>query len=111
MNYNEIKSDYIKNLMYNSSWQDHTRIDDLIKLHKYILVPPRNWSGGMAFTHLKTMYRAEYLDLLSEHSPAALEKVLSEERAIIDKRIKMQSESDAIYEQQKTSWLLAGGKL
>jgi hypothetical protein len=110
MNYSEITSDYIKTLMFNSSWQDHKRIDDLICLRNYILNPPRNWSGGMAFTHLKTQYRAEYLDLLREHSPDALAKVLREEQAINEKRIKLQTEYDAQEMKEKSSWLLAGGK-
>jgi hypothetical protein len=110
MNYTEITSDYIKNQVYNSPWHDHKRIDDLVSLQKYILNPPRNWSGGMAFTHLKAQYRAEYIDLLREHSPLALAKVLAEEQAVKENRIKLQAEYDAQEIQKKTSWLLAGGK-
>ena len=110
MNYTEITSDYIRTLMCNSSWQDHKRIDDLICLHRYILTPPRNWSGGMAFTHLKAQYRTEYLDLLREHSPEALANVLLEEQAANENRIKLQSEYDAQEMNEKSTWLLAGGK-
>ena len=110
MNYSEITSDYIKNQMCNSSWQDHKKIDDLVCLHSYILNPPRNWSGGMAFTHLKAHYRADYLYLLREHSPETLAKVLLEEQATNEKRLKLQIEYDAQEIKVKTSWLLAGGK-
>ena len=110
MNYEQISSVYIKNLMCNSSWQDHKKVDDLINLHRYIINPPRNWSGGMAFTHLKAQYRVEYLDLLREQSPETLEKVLSEELVRSEYRIKKQAEYAALEEQAKKSWLLAGGK-
>jgi hypothetical protein len=111
MYYSEITSAYIMNLIQNSPWQDHNRIDALISLHRYILDPPRNWSGGMAFTHLKSQYRTEYLELLCEHSPETLKKVLSDEKARSEYRIKKQAEYDAFEEQSKKSWLLAGGCL
>ena len=110
MNYSEITSDYIKTMMFTSSWQDHKKIDDLVSLHKYILNPPRNWSSGMAFTHFKAQYRAEYLDILREHSPEALARVLLKEQTASDLRIKLQFENYAKEIKEKTSWLLAGGK-
>ena len=110
MNYSEITSAYIRNLLRNTPWQDHDRIDSLISLHGYILNPPRNWSGGLAFTHLKSQYRTEYLELLREHSPEALATVLLEEQAMEVNSINQQSEFDTQEIKKRTSWLLAGGK-
>jgi len=108
MNYNEITSEYIKKMFQKTSWQDHEKIDDLINLHGYILNPPRSFNSGVHFPHLKSQYRAEYLDLLREHSPEALEKVLSAEQASSEYRIKQQAESDNREEQAKKSWLFSG---
>jgi hypothetical protein len=111
MNYNQISSEYIKKMFQQTSWQNHEKIDDLIKLHGYILNPPRSCNSGMHFNHLSSKYRDEYLNLLREHSPEALEKVLSDEQARSEYRIKKQAENDALEEQAKKSWLLAGGCL
>jgi len=111
MNYTEITSAYIKSQLAKSPWQDHKRIDSLVSLHGYILNPPRNWSGGMAFTHLKSQYRTEYLDLLYEHSPEVFEKVLAHERASIEQSLLRQAEYEAREEELKKSWLEAGGRL
>ncbi len=110
MNYTEITSAYIKSQLAKSPWQDHKRIDSLVSLHRYILNPPRNWSGGMAFTHLKSQYRIEYLELLFEHSPVAFEEVLAHERAFIERSLMRQAEEDAKAEELKRIWLLAGGR-
>jgi hypothetical protein len=109
MNYDQITSVFIKTMLLKTSWQDHEKIDDLIKLHGFILNPPRAYNSGMLFNHLSSKYRDEYLILLSEHSPKALEKVLSDEQRIIEYQIKKQAEYDAIEVQAKKAWLLAGG--
>ncbi len=111
MNYTDIKSGYIMNLLQNSPWQDHKRIDSLISLHKYILNPPLNWSGNIAFSHLKSHFRTEYLELLREHSPEAFEKVLAYEHAIFEDSLRRQAEEDAKEEELKKSWMLAGGRI
>ena len=97
--------------MCNSSWQDHEKIDDLIKLHGYILNHPQSYNSGMHFNHLSSKYRNEYLDLLREHSPEALEKALSREQAFRADYRKSQAEWDAKDEESKKSWLLAGGRI
>ena len=111
MNYNEITSEYIKKMFHETYWQDHEKIDDLFKLHGYILNPPETFSSGMLFTRLKSKYRAAYLDLLREFSPEALEKELAEELELSKNRIRHIAEFELLEEQAKKSWLSAGGKL
>ena len=111
MNYSEITSEYIKCQLVKSPWQDHKRIDALISLHRYIHEHPRNWSGGMAFTYLKSQYRTEYLELLYEHSPETFEKVLANEHSIHVDSLSRQAEEDAKEEEMKKSWLEAGGRI
>ena len=111
MNYTEVTSAFISRLIKKSSWQDHQKVDDLIRLHRFILHPPKSFSGGWAFSHLKLTYPFEFLKLLEEYSPEALEFELSEREQIRHNLEKLQTERASELLEMQKQWLLAGGRL
>lgn len=111
MNYTEVTSAFIRSLIKESSWQNRQKVDDLIRLHRFILHPPKSFSGGWAFSHLKSTYPLEFLKLLEEYSPEALELELSEREQIRLKLEKLQTERESELIEMQKQWLMAGGRL
>jgi hypothetical protein len=111
MNYTEVTSAFIIGLIRESSWQQHEKIDDLIHLQKFIVHPPKSFNSGWAFSHLKSTYPDEFLKLLEEYSPKALELELSEREQIRLNLEKLQTERQSELSEMQKQWLLAGGRL
>jgi hypothetical protein len=110
MNYNEIKSEYLKKMIQETSWSSHEEVDDLIKLYEYILEPPKSLNSGMQFQSLRTQYPYEYIDLLMENSPDALEKEITERQSRKKAFQEHRAEEAMKMELSRQEWLKAGGK-
>ena len=66
MKYSNIKSPFIKKKLQNTSWENRTYIDDLVKLHKYMISGIKSWIAASVFSELTYKYRKEYLELIKE---------------------------------------------
>jgi hypothetical protein len=67
--YLNIKSNYIKKKLTQSSWKNHKYIDDLVMLENFIMKGVKNFASGMAFSSLHVKYRRDYLAILKELKP------------------------------------------
>jgi hypothetical protein len=110
MEYSEIKSAYIKNLLQETSWQDHKKVDDLIKLHNYIINHPKSFIPGMHYTHLMQQYDNEFLVLLKEYSEQAYDIEIKKRNAFRDRLIIEEKKEEEIIVNQRNEWIKAGGK-
>lgn len=110
MEYASTKSNYIKSLIKETSWQDHVKIDDLIKLHNYILNHPRSFVPGMHYTYLKQKYDNEFLILLREFSEQAYDTEIKTRIAFRERCIEDAKKAEELVENQKINWLKAGGQ-
>jgi hypothetical protein len=111
MNYTEVTSAFIIGLIRESSWQQHEKIDDLIHLQKFIVHPPKSFNSGWAFSHLKSTYPDEFLKLLEEYSPLALEQELTERQNVRKELEILQSQRELELEESKGLWVAAGGRM
>jgi hypothetical protein len=110
MEYSKIKSAYINNLLRQTSWDEHQKIDDLINLHRYIISHPRSFTSGMHYSHLMHKYDKEFLILLKEHSEIAYEAEIKKRNSYHEKLISEAQKEKEYIEKRKTDWLKAGGK-
>jgi hypothetical protein len=110
MKYAEIKSEFIKRKIRETSWIEHEKIDELICLFKYIRQPPMQYNSGWHFSYLKSHYEEEYLELLHEFSSEAYQSALEE----FEKKKKKNSEREELAKKEETKlkqeWLKAGGQ-
>ena len=66
MKYSNIKSPFIKKKLQNTTWENRTYIDDLVKLHKYMTNGIKSWIAASLFSDLTYKYRKEYIELIKE---------------------------------------------
>jgi hypothetical protein len=107
--YTSVTSPYIRKEMAETDWEDRNRIDDLIKLQRYITQPPRGYAAGMSFTWAKDRRKREYLELLREHSEEEYEKELARRRD--EKRRRAECIKQEVREERAShrDWIRAGG--
>lgn len=111
MIYTQIKSSYIKSLISQTSWENHSIIDDLIKLEEYI----KNWwantyIGNLHFASIKYNHHDHYLNLLKEIDIEKYNQVMID----LDREKKNTEETEANNSNEineiKKDWITAGGK-
>lgn len=97
-----------------TSWKNHKKVDDLIRLYKFIRTPPKQWSAGLMFSSLRSKYEKEYYILLKEFSPEEYEKLMESEQKFREEREKSEQEEKARLAENerlgRISWLEAGGR-
>lgn len=109
--YISIESDYIKRKIRTVSWTNHSYVDDLIKLARFIRKKPRGFAANMHFVQLKDRCPGDYLELLREHSQEEYERVLEEARKQKGKQDIDRRRAATQEESLKEEWLRAGGTL
>ncbi len=109
--YTEVKSEYIRRKIETVSWTNHSYVDDLIKLSKFIQRRPNGFAANMLFHQLKQRLPGDYLELLKEHSQEMYEQELEKmkrEREDLEAQRREAEESETA---MKENWLRAGGTL
>jgi hypothetical protein len=109
--YTQIESEYIKHKIRTVSWTNHSYVDDLIKLARFIRKKPHGFAANMHFVQLKNRYPGDYLELLREHSQEEYERVLEEARKEKEKQNIDSRQTAKQEESLKDEWLRAGGTL
>lgn len=109
MLYTQIKSSYIKSLISQTSWENHSIIDDLIKLEEYIKKWwPNTYIGNLHFASLKYNHHDHYLNLLKEIDIEKYNQIM------LDLGSDKEKESNANLSKEKNEnmndWIIAGGK-
>ncbi|MDN5327588.1 MAG: hypothetical protein PWP03_226 [Candidatus Woesearchaeota archaeon] len=75
----DIKTRYVKNKVKESLFYrgiDYVR--DLVKLEYFIFNPPKQFTAGMYFTHLKNRYENDYENILQEVDTERYKQYLKE---------------------------------
>ncbi|RLI76676.1 hypothetical protein DRP05_12480 [Archaeoglobales archaeon] len=114
--YREVKSEFIKSLIRNTSWRDEERrkyIDELILLERYILEGVKGYASALHYGSLKQRYREEWEKIYSELKPEEFEELMKREEEE-RKRKKLEddlrrAEEIKEMERRKREWLEMGG--
>lgn len=116
MQYREVESQFVKELIKGTSWKNEPRrqyIDNLIKLEKFILEGPKDFGSGMYYGALKQKYRSEWETLYKELKPEQYKRLKKKER--LEKETsqkelqKLRKELRVQEEHLKREWLKIGG--
>jgi hypothetical protein len=110
MTYHEIKSGYIRELIQTTSWTSHENIDNLIRMHAFLLNPPTTLNGGILFNWLKSSYPDHYLSLLKEISMEEYEKEIVRQQERLAAQLKSFMDLSAKEDLARKDWLNAGGQ-
>ena len=114
--YENIKSEFIRNKIKETSWEAREYIDDLIKIEDFILRGgPHNWSGAMYYHQLKTNYRREWEIIYEELNPKKYAELIKheeeeKERERGEDEKRMQEEEKEL-ERKRKEWMEMGGKI
>lgn len=113
MQYDGVKSEFIKKKIKGRKWSGRGYIDDLIHLENYIINGPNGFSGAMHFNLLKSENKKQYEAIFKELKPKEFEKY-------IERKKKEEEESRKQHElweirngekerRLKEEWIKAGG--
>jgi hypothetical protein len=100
--YTKITSPYIKNVLGKTEWSNHSYVDDLLSLEKYIYTSPKSFVGSIHYNALKKKYKEEFLLLCKEQS---LERYNKEKELLKDKKKMVETDKEVL----KRDWIKAGG--
>lgn len=107
--YTKITSPYIKKLLIKTKWSNHSYIDELLSLEKYINTSPRSFAPAVHLFWLKKKYKEEFLILCKESSidryKKELEEITKEEERKAKENRKTKENEDSV----RNNWIKAGG--
>ena len=114
--YNSVKSEFIKDKIKKTKFEDRDYIDDLILLEKVIIGKIKNlgWLGHMKLYGLQSKYKKEYKTIFKELNPKGYAKELAFEKKEIEKEKReekeLEKEMKREEEKERESWMRVGGK-
>jgi hypothetical protein len=107
--YTKITSPFIRERLSKTKWLNHSYIDDLLFLERYINISPRSFASVIHFWGLKKQYQKEFLKLCKEQSFERYQKekrLIEKEEALERKRKDKRKENQ---EELLNNWIKAGG--
>lgn len=107
--YTNITSPFIKEKLINTNWSNHSYIDSLILLDKYIRKSPKSYTSSVLFHSLKNKYQKEFLALCKEYSISRYEKELLEIEMEAQKQKVKVIKNKKRDEDNRNNWIKAGG--
>lgn len=107
--YTNITSPFIKKKLISTNWSNHSYIDSLILLDKYIRKSPTSYTSSLLFHTLKKKYKEEFLALCKEYSVTRYEKELLKIEMEVQKRKVGDIKSKKRDENIRNNWIKAGG--
>ena len=114
--YKNIKSEFIKNKIKETSWKDREYIDDLIQIENFILRGgPNSMAGGYLYHNLKISYRREWEIIYKELNPKRYTELIQredeeKERERKEDEERMREEEKEL-ERKRKEWIEKGGKI
>lgn len=107
--YTKITSPYIKKLLIKTKWSNHSYIDELLFLEKYINTSPRSFASAVHLFWLKKKYKEEFLILCKESSIDRYKKELEDITKEEDRKAKEDRKRKKNENSIKNNWIKAGG--
>lgn len=109
--YTEVTSEHLKRLIAITPWEMRQSIDDLVRLHRYLVQGVRGVYSGMHFSQLQRDYPHDYLILLRELGADRYEEELLRRRQLAAEQQLHERESAERLAARHADWLAAGGSL
>lgn len=115
MQYNKIKSEFVKNELKKTKWKNRKYIDDLIDIEGFVFGEHWGLSSGYLSMHLKDKYPWQWKAVWMELKPKEYKRMKKaeekDERKIENDYRKIKKEEITEKKQRRKEWLAAGGKL
>ena len=113
--YEEVKSEFIKNKIKETRWEDRGYIDDLLKIEQHALGKLWGlWSGYIA-KELESNYPKEWEIIYKEVNPKGWEARMKREREYEEKKRiedeERERRKNEEYERNRREWIEMGGKI
>jgi hypothetical protein len=107
--YVEIESPKILERLVHTKFEDREKIDDLIKLERYVRDGAQGMAGNMQFRLLRSKYPEEFLAFLQSESPERYQAELQRqaEQKLQDQQAAVKRAKEI--EEQRQDWHAAGG--
>lgn len=109
--YTEVTSEHLKRLIAITPWEMRHAIDDLVRLHRYLVEGISGFCAGMHFSQLQRDYPHDYLILLRELGEDRYEEELLRQRRRAEERRRYEHESAERSAARHADWLAAGGSV
>ena len=107
-NYCKVKSNFIKEKLKKTSFEDRGYIDDLMFLEQSILKEIYGWLANMRLFGLKNKYKKEYEIIFKEIAPAKYKRTIQQEKKEAEKERKeeekWQKEEEEEEKRERKSW-------
>jgi flagellar biosynthesis GTPase FlhF len=114
--YKEVKSEFIKNLIRQTSYRDvrgRKYIDELITLERFIVDGVHSWGSALHYRNLKEKYRREWEAIYKELKPEEFKQIIErKEREAEERRREIEEMRRQELEEEmrkKKEWLEMGG--
>jgi len=114
MGYKEIKSNYIRQKIRETKWEDRSYISDLMSLESLILTGPGGMAGARLWVKLESQYPEEFKAIYFELKPEKAKEIFERKRKELEKLRKEERErikrNKKRLEERLKEWLEMGGQ-